>query len=1016
MTQLKPKDITETDVYIRLLEPSYISYQNERIEYPITKPVLLIMYLAYQQNWLSRDVLATFVRPDTDTATARQTLRQHLARARKFKWVSESLEVEKSRIRWQVASDVQDFRNAIGKADWANAVACYSGPLLAGLASQESPTFDAWLIAERASLHNAWRKAARKHAEDLSNGGHQEDAALLYKKLWQDDPLAEDSLQAYIRASYLAGQRDEALEAFDSFATMLKDELELTPLEDTQQLIATIRCAEQLNPEVTQTQKVDIPLSLLRPPVLVGREVEQQAIVDSKTPVTLVYGEAGTGKSRLLNSIFPDALYLKCLEGLEHVPYYPIVAYIRKNLANIDSWPALASFKTDLARLIPELGSDDLLEGEELDNETAKSRLLEALAIVLSSQADKLIIDDLQWADAATFELLHFLANKNTETIVKLYGAYRDNEVGLKLETFLEGMRSGKMVTLVEVGGLEPSSLTSLMATIMQVPLEQGPVQFSQWLFDKSGGNPFFALETLKTLLETRSLSITDGIWQSDLDSLSQNYDELALPPAVLQMVERRIKTLSDETRRVLSVACVMQTGFNATVLSKISALSEWATSEALAEAESKDIIDIDCFKHDLTRQALYSSLPESQRRFIHKSIADVLSSSLTSVLSPKANSKDYTLKDPLIIAEHYLQAKDYEQAAKLLFTTANIRYEQQVGFETEAIELYQRVIALDIDNVYCERAKAYLAGRLIAKREFDKAEQLIQDVLNQSQDAIARCCAYVQYCTITYMQGSIGDAAKHVENAFALLDDIDEEALTKDVILAQAVIAQNKGEFERSIEIVLPLIKANEKMPLTPNHLNPLNILAANYADLGHFEKALEMYYKQLDIVQKFNRKEVEIRVIADILSTLDDMGRVTEGIALGEHALTLGDSASTPPIYYNLGLAYYELKQIDDALKQVELTLKTAFSVNILALTYSLKADIHSFQNKTKDAHKAVAEGLEAIKETDRLSAQAIMVIAAYKFGSSEQQKDVQHYIDSIDIKNLPAYISKDYIEIVN
>jgi len=148
-----------------------------------------------------------------------------------------------------------------------------------------------------------------------------------------------------------------------------------------------------------------------------------------------------------------------------------------------------------------------------------------------------------QWADAATFELISFLATKDT---IQVYGAYRDNEVSPKLESFLETMQLGKMLTLVEVGGLEPISFAFLMASIMQLPTEQAPEKFSQWLHDKSGGNPFFALETLKALLETRSLDIKDGIWQSDLDALSQSYDDLALPPAVLQMVERRIKNLTD--------------------------------------------------------------------------------------------------------------------------------------------------------------------------------------------------------------------------------------------------------------------------------------------------------------------------------------------------------------------------------------------------------------------------------------------------------------------------------------
>jgi len=98
---------------------------------------------------------------------------------------------------------------------------------------------------------------------------------------------------------------------------------------------------------------------------LVGREQEQQTVLKSQTPITLVHGIAGTGKSRLLTSSLPNALYLKCLEGLEHVPYYPIVAYIRKHLDSLADLLALTSYKTDLARLIPEIEDTHQDDGAE---------------------------------------------------------------------------------------------------------------------------------------------------------------------------------------------------------------------------------------------------------------------------------------------------------------------------------------------------------------------------------------------------------------------------------------------------------------------------------------------------------------------------------------------------------------------------------------------------------------------------------------------------------------------------
>ncbi len=89
-----------------------------------TKPSYLLIYLACRADWVSRDELALFFRPDADLKTARHNLRLLLTRARKFEWAA-GLEQEGKRLRFELKTDVADFRDALGNADWQKATELY---------------------------------------------------------------------------------------------------------------------------------------------------------------------------------------------------------------------------------------------------------------------------------------------------------------------------------------------------------------------------------------------------------------------------------------------------------------------------------------------------------------------------------------------------------------------------------------------------------------------------------------------------------------------------------------------------------------------------------------------------------------------------------------------------------------------------------------------------------------------------------------------------------------------------
>ena len=281
----------------------------------------LLCYLAYRGTWVGREEVALLFYPEVSTSAARTKFRQLLRRAKKLPG-GEGLETTGERLRSLLETDVGAFRAALGQGDWAAASELYAGELLDGFDLRDAPGFESWLALERTSLHTSWREAAVKHAETLAEA-QPEAAAGLLERVLKHDLLAEDVVQKLMRHRYAAGQREEALRVYEAFKLELAHELDLEPLAETEQLAALVARAAPLAQQPLRETPNKVPLTVQRPPQLVGREDTVAELLQSTRPVVLVGGEPGVGKTRLVGDAAPDALHLRCLERLRRGALLP---------------------------------------------------------------------------------------------------------------------------------------------------------------------------------------------------------------------------------------------------------------------------------------------------------------------------------------------------------------------------------------------------------------------------------------------------------------------------------------------------------------------------------------------------------------------------------------------------------------------------------------------------------------------------------------------------------------------
>jgi PAS domain S-box-containing protein len=242
-----------------------------------------------------------------------------------------------------------------------------------------------------------------------------------------------------------------------------------------------------------------------------------------------------------------------------------------------------------------------------------------------------LFLDDLQWQDAATLELLEHLVTDPDVRHLLLVGAYRDNEVSLyhPLMRTLDAIRkAGARIQEVLLAPLEVDDVGRLLVDSLHCNRDSAHA-LAQLVHERTGGNPFFAIQFLTGLAEEGLLAFdaNAAAWISDLARIrAKRYTD-----NVVEFMVAKLKRLPDATQQALQqLACLGNVAEIAT-LTLVRGISEDGIHTALWEAARTGLIlRLDssyAFLHDRVQEAAYALIPENERAEAHLRVGRVLAS-----------------------------------------------------------------------------------------------------------------------------------------------------------------------------------------------------------------------------------------------------------------------------------------------------------------------------------------------------------------------------------------------------
>jgi DNA-binding SARP family transcriptional activator len=933
-----------------VLGPFDVRRAGAAIMLPSRKSQALLAYIALKPGHPhAREKLAALLWGDRSDEQALHSLRQALVDIRKAlsPFGANLMRVSAREIILDPIVEVDAVIFEMLVADGTSsvlkrAVELYRGDLLEGLNLREE-SWHGWLAAERHRLRELWMGALNKLLSNYTESGAIEAAIDTAGRLLTVDPLHEAVHRTLMQLYLQQGRRGAALKQYEGCVHVLQSELGVEPQPETKQLYdEALRTPAGMPPTSVTAPR---PAGADRPtPPLVGRDADLEvlhralAVASSgQGRIVVVSGEAGVGKSRLVEALLEDAKRqgAHIMVGRSHdmtraLTFGPWVEALRSALPLVRREavnPSYAAWRADLGEVLREAAAPDTDTQRPAVNPlrifAAIARLLTALA---SERPVVLVLEDLHWADEISLRLLAFVARWIASSRVLLVGTFREEEIpdAPSLSRTLQELEREPRFERLRLSRLsEPETLrlTRLLAPIAQPKAVLHWLEGHAWAMTE--GNPFMIVEMVQALVEAK-----------DIDSGSHP----PMPVRVRQLVTGRLARLTDRARELAAVGAVIGREFDFHLICEASDVPERDTADGLRELVRYRVFEVDGetfrFSHDRIREVVYAELLPPRRRMLHTAVARALEAIHAQNLAPH----DATL------GTHYFNGEVWLSAARYLAKAAH-RAKQRWAWD-EALQWFEQAL-MALTHLPPTGDALWLAVDVRA----GLADQWMWLGLEDERTACL-----------------LGEAATAVE----ALGNLRQTAR---ILNIQANYLRLTGHYEAARETAHQVLAIAEQID-DPLRRISINItLGHTYYYLGDYGRALTYFEENIERCVgdlrhfRLGNGVPSVMCRSWAVRCLAELGEFATGITRGEEAIRIADEGDHPAARTTarlmLGALYRRQGRADKAVPMLEHAMELAEMWN-LAPNYLHPVGVHvgmayALVGRTGEAVRLVERAIE-------------------------------------------------------
>jgi DNA-binding NtrC family response regulator/tetratricopeptide (TPR) repeat protein len=734
----------------------------------------------------------------------------------------------------------------------------------------------------------------------------------------------------------------------------------------------------------------------------VGRQQELELLRDrwasaerGHGQVVGLVGEPGVGKSRLLWEFTQlrkdqDCVVLQAgaLALGNPTPYLPIIELLREYfgiegggdpatardkivhaLSSLD--PTLGSTLSALVALLDIQGDEEEWAG--LDSRQRRQRILEAVRRLVLRQAREkpvlFLLEDAHWIDSETQAVLDSLVEGIPAARVLLVLTYRPE--------YQHTWGNRMYYTQVRVDTLPADSADELLTSLLGG--DPSLLLVKPLLIEWTEGNPFFLEETVRTLVETEGLVGGRGAYE-----LGKPISNIQVPATVEEVLAARIDRLLEEDRRLLQSAAVIGRRVPYPILIASLDVPEEALRERLRVLQAAEFLyevsDFPhpeyTFKHALTQEVAYSSLPPERRRALHARILQAMETLYADQLEEHIDR----------LAHHAFRGQVWPKAliyleragSKALARSAN---REAVTYFEEALAALKHLPESGHTKEQAIDLRFELRNALTplgqVKRTLEhlrEANTLAEELADQRR--LGRALAFATNCL--YLIGDQERAIESGQRALAVAEQLDDFPMKIAAGMYLGRSHYSSGNFLKAMDILAPMVaslteeRAREYLGLgVLPAVFSRTYLVMSLAAIGRFAEGHRIGVEALDLARSTNHPDTMLWAFRGLGQFYLEQGEADRAVNLLERALSLCRANDLPvyipPVTSALGFAYAMAGRVGEALPLLERAAQEEVTrqqvINHAPVVLRL-AEAYLLADRMEDAATAAAQGLDVAR----------------------------------------------------
>jgi DNA-binding CsgD family transcriptional regulator/tetratricopeptide (TPR) repeat protein len=640
-------------------------------------------------------------------------------------------------------------------------------------------------------------------------------------------------------------------------------------------------------------------------PAFVGRAAElarleaaYQRAAGGEPNTVIVGGEAGIGKSRLIEAFAERVraagvrvIVGSCLDlGEAGLPYAPLIEALRTLLRETEpgALPALLGpGRAELARLLPEIGSrvaasDTSVAAGVLPSRLSQARLFELVLGVLErlarAQPVVAVVEDLQWADRSTRDLLLFLERSVRKSRVLFVLTARTDEIDRRspLLPFLAELERREEVKRMD---LKPFAREELVAELTSIAGSPPSSEMVDSVLERSGGNPFFAEQLFVASREQRAGE---------------------LPPQLKDVLLARVAELSNSAQDVLRIASAAGRRVDDRLLAAVLDIPARELDAALREVIDHQILvpvpvpggEVSyAFHHALLQEVVYADLLPGERARLHAAFAEALSARID---DPRAGAPA-----PAELAYHWDAARDWPRAMPAM-VEAGMAAERVYAFG-DALRYYERALEIwdrlpatpdlrldDVGDRVDLLKRAAECACLIG--EYSHAVELGRAALagiDPFKDSIRAGMLNERLRWFLWESGDRAGAAEALAEAERLVPADPPSAARARILGHLAGIDMFAGWYEESLSYAAASLEQARGVGSKADEAFAMGIMGWDIAMLGDVDGGIERFRSALGMAESIDGVEGLGLGYTSLAALLDVLGRTEESLEVAQEGL---------------------------------------------------------------------------------------------------------------------------------